>query len=51
MERRISVEAGQETEVSTTEARQAVVHHRLRYMLGAGIGFVVLGFLAVYLLS
>lgn len=33
---------------TTTEARQAIAPHRLRYMLGAGIAAVVLGFFAVY---
>ena len=46
MDRRV----GQSTEehATTTEARQAIAPHRLRYMLAAGIAAVVLGFLAVY---
>jgi hypothetical protein len=51
MERKISASAGQEPELSTTEARQGVTPHRLRYMLSIGIAVVVLGFLAVYFLS
>ena len=44
-------EVGQVTEedVTTTEARQAVEPHRVRYML-IGVPVVVLGFLAVYFL-
>jgi len=42
--------AGQSSEehATTTQARQAITPHRLRYMLLAGIVAVVLGFLAVY---
>jgi F0F1-type ATP synthase assembly protein I len=35
-------------EATTTQARQAITPHRLRYMLVAGIAAVVLGFFAVY---
>jgi len=37
-------------DVTTTEARQAIAPHRLRYMLLAGTVAVVLGFIAVYFL-
>ncbi|BCP51556.1 hypothetical protein K32_01730 [Kaistia sp. 32K] len=43
-------EPSEESRASTTAARQGIAPHRLRYMLGAGIAAVVLGFLAVYFL-
>jgi hypothetical protein len=51
MDRKFGLTAGQELDATTTEARQGVAPHRLRYMLGIGIAVVVLGFLAVYFLS
>jgi CHASE3 domain sensor protein len=35
-------------DVTTTEARQAIAPHRLRYMLVAGTAAVVLGLFAAY---
>ncbi|MCX5568219.1 hypothetical protein [Kaistia nematophila] len=37
-------------DLTTTEVRQAIAPHRLRYMLLAGTVAVVLGFVAVYFL-
>ncbi|WP_156830805.1 hypothetical protein [Kaistia granuli] len=49
MDQRVGL-SPQEPQSTTTRARQAIAPHRLRYMLGAGIAAVVLGFLAVYFL-
>jgi hypothetical protein len=49
MDQRVGL-SPQEPRSTTTRARQAIAPHRLRYMLGAGIAAVVLGFLAVYFL-
>ena len=44
-------EEGRPTDASTTQARQGVTLGRMRYVLGFGIGLLVLAFILAYLVG
>jgi hypothetical protein len=44
----IGLDASEPKELGTTEARQAVTGHNVRYVLGFGLAGIIVGFVIVY---